>query len=56
MIPHPMSAPANAGQPQQYPNTAQLKKGSSADFSKKLDMFKQQNGSPAAKVCLFCLA
>ena len=41
---------ADAGDPQQHQAT-QPKKGTSADFSKKLDMFKQQTGSPVTKVC-----
>ena len=46
---------ADAGDPQQY-QTTQPKKGTSADFSKKLDMFKQQTGSPVAKVCPPCIS
>ena len=46
---------ADAGDPQQHQAT-QPKKGASADFSKKLDMFKQQTGSPVTKVCPPCIS
>lgn len=52
---HLMLRPAPAGDPQQSQGTL-LRKGTSSDFSKKLNMFKQQTGSPTIKVDVIFLS